>query len=410
MKSRPVDLRPPRALSLSGWIWAGWAFSCTALLVGSAFILADQYFVSDTRTYSGRFSPTGRKVHLAVPADVPLARILVAEGEEVHAGQRLASFDAQALAESIDRISLQILLKNAEIECLLNKTTLPDENVNELGLSVEARLAFQAMFRECQLVHRQFGLQRSDLQRQIETMKTRADLAARTLVTNRSLREQMSVEEIALRVAVEKQRFAANIDALELLLVNLSAEQEGAILQQVAEIRQLVEELSGVLTNLERSAEEPWLIAPESGRIHRVRPVPEQTVFPRETEILTLKGDQTSLLEAYAHFPSKHAKRFESGDAVQVKLSGIPVTADPLTGHIAGIYDTPGQTGSGISTTVEVLVDLQDIQNPQLRELVERQMDTGQTGGNLTFEMDDISALETLIRSAHALLPENWSG
>jgi multidrug efflux pump subunit AcrA (membrane-fusion protein) len=409
MRSKPVDLGPPRRLASRRWFWAIWALLCALLLAGSVVVLAERYKVSDERIFVGKFAPVGRTTELIVPAGVPMSQLLVGEGDQVVLGQRLARYDSEALSGRIDQVSLEILLNNTLQECLLNKSVLPDETIADMNLDASDRLAVQATLRECRLKHRKFGLDRDALQGRILSLRTRADLAVQTLVTDRELRQKMSAREIALRAAVERQKFESSIKPLELQLARMATDHEGQLLKQVLALREDADRLSQALTLLNKVLETPWLIAPESGRVQRLRPVAEHTVFSKDTEVMTLSGAEFMSLQASARVSSEHGGRFEKGDLVFVRLSGMPMTASRLQARVSDIFDTPGQLGSDSGTTISVELGLQDIDDPQLRRLVKRQMEIGDTGGSITFELGETSILETLVRSAESLMSAAWS-
>lgn len=405
MRNKAVELRSPGRFELRRWFWVCWALLCTLLLVGSAMLLAERYKVTDKRVYSGTFASTGRTTGLVVPAGVPILGLLVSEGDQVVSGQRLARFDSEALAERIDQVSLEILLGKTLQECLLNKSVLPDDAIVAMELDASARLAVQATLRECRLKHRRFGLERDGIQARIKELRNRADLAVQTLVTDRDLRQTMSTREIALRAAVERQKFTGSIKPLELQLAKLATDHEAQLLKKVAALREEATRLGQVLTLLEGVAESPWLIAPESGHVQRLRPVAEHTVFNRETQIITLAGAEQKTLEANALISRDQAKRFEMGDPVLVRLSGMPINSSPLVAQVADIFETPGQVGAEMATTVVVELGLGDIEDPQLRRLVKRQMEVGESGGSITFELGQISLLDSVLRSMDGLLP-----
>lgn len=404
MRNTAVELGAPGRFEPRRWFWVCWAVLCALLLIGSAMLLAEHYKVTDKRVYSGTFASTGRTTGLVVPAGVPVLRILVSEGDQVVSGQRLARFDSDALDERIEQVSLEILLGNTLQECLLNKSVLSDDAIVAMELDATARLAVQATLRECRLTHRQFGLELDGIQTRIKALRNRADLAVQTLVTDRELRQTMSPREIALRAAVERQKFTGSIKPLELQLAKLATDHEARLLKQVAALREEAMRLGQVLMLLEGLVETPWLIAPESGHVQRLRPVAEHTVFNRETQIITLSGAEQETLEANALISRDQAKRFEKGDPALVRLSGMPVNSGPLHAQVTDIFETPGQVGAEMATTVVVELGLEDIEDPQLRRLVTRQMEVGDSGGSITFELGQISLLEAVLRSMDGLL------
>lgn len=112
-----LDLYPPRSLNPLQWMWVLWALLATSLLVISAWAIAARFPVQSARSVAGSFESQMPSVDVVLPANVTLTELLIIDGDQVVAGQKLARLDQVALNELLHRLRADLAENAAASTC-----------------------------------------------------------------------------------------------------------------------------------------------------------------------------------------------------------------------------------------------------------------------------------------------------
>ncbi len=355
ISEREYPVLAPGRMTGRGVLWLVWGLGLTCLLLAGSAVGLGKITLPSHRQFSGELRPDRDPVALQLPAGAYLSRILVERGEMIRAGQTLATLDVAAmearLAElersiAADRLLRACLLgeetriaprpaRDSELQALLRSAQVDCEARQEARAASEARIA----------AGRLILTERRDL---LEDYLTVSALGAAdappdpkavrrllALAISRNLTDQSIAE---LNGRADSDRIAARRNTLE--------EVRGLSGRIAAALRQ-----RAVLTRL---LEAPRLLAPESGRINRVRPVQAGLSLDDPVDILEIvPGDSRAFI---ARFPAPDgmAGALPVGTPVRIRLMGAWDSAPPFTGRIDGIS---GDRGRGAMVEVRLSDD-----------------------------------------------------
>lgn len=399
MTAKTADLAAPRNRRILPWIWMFWAALGVAALVMSAGILAGRVMVPDTRQFRGSFVQAQNTRDIVLPAGIPISEILVKEGDLVTVGHRLALFDIPLMEQKISRLNLDILLNAVKRDCLLNRTTFDEASIDDMALEGEMRLAMQAVLRECRLLHQQNALVRARLVEKRDTLRNRAALVLRGLMTNQALQDGVSPRTLALKTAVENQALEAAVRTIDLEIASTITEQDILVLKQVTELRTQSVRFEAELSGLEYHLSRPWLIAPESGRINRLRALEGQKGFKTDVALVRLKTQDHNVFDVHADVANIDASSFRVGDVVSIRLSGLSLMMSSVPGHITALSEVPGVASTDRMTRITVRLVPSLIKNRRLEQEITSQLSTGDKRSAFRLSWEGVSLLERLKRS-----------
>ncbi|SMP28495.1 HlyD family efflux transporter periplasmic adaptor subunit [Shimia sagamensis] len=339
-----LDLHPPRSLNPLQWMWVLWALLATSLLVISAWAFATRFSVQPARSVRGSFESQTPFVDVVLPADVTLSELLIINGDPVVVGQKLARLDQVALHELLDRLR-QDLAENAAASTCWRDPSLPPTSSGET-LSTSLQSCYNAKRRQQlareQLMHRRHSLQR-------ETA-----LAVRELVLRAKNTPPAEQKILMLRAALERETLNSVVRDVEFELADLIQSQDASRLHELTALEADSAALHTRLLTLEEIAADPWLYAPQDGRIERLRRLPETAARAWDVTLAQIQTDAPNTYQARFVIPVSEADTLHVGDPLFVTLAGIPVPQNRFPARVQTIksMDTSASNAS------EVLVRL----------------------------------------------------
>ncbi|WP_372886674.1 HlyD family efflux transporter periplasmic adaptor subunit [Shimia sp.] len=403
MTAPAADLAPPRSLRAAPWLWCGWALLCTLVLVAAAAILSHRVGFADLHRYPGALAPRAGQTDVVLPAGIPVAGLLVAEGEPVTAGQRLVLLDEDRLRQRIEGLERALMLAAARRDCLLGQPVPKAADLPGTGLDADTDTdtgrALQAALEECTLIHRRNLLRRRQLIESRDALRQRAGLALQGLgALAPAPPDALSARARALRLTLEKQRLDSALRQLEIALAVLVVDQDLALLREVAALQEHSARKAAELAALERHAAQPWLIAPDSGRVRRLRPLSGQSSFAADMTLLQLGHEDRDTFEARVEVPAPQAGQMRIGDPVAIRLSGLALTMPPVAGTVARLEDSPGRAAPERMMRVTVEIAPGRIADPLLREAVTALLEAGRGRATIALSGAPMTLLERLSR------------
>ncbi len=309
-----LDLRPPRSLNPLQGMWVLWALLATSLLMISAWAFATRLPVQAARTVAGTFESKTPAVEIVLPADVALAELLIDNGDQVAAGQKLARLDQTALHNLLHSLR-QELAVNARANACWRGAALP-------AATTDAEI--ETTLHTCHNAKRQDQLAREQLMHRRESLKRETALAVRELVL-RAENTPPSVRKILmLRAALERETLNGLVRDVEFELAQLVQTQEADRLAQVVALEVEATALKTRVVELEEIAAAPWLFAPNDGRIERLRRLPENATRAWDVTLAQIHTNAPDTYEAHFVVPVSEAESLHVGDPLFVTLAGLP--------------------------------------------------------------------------------------
>lgn len=368
-------------------MWFFWALFASSLLVLSCALFADRITFADSRQFHGVFTPSQDTIDLLLPADVLLTEVVVQEGDIVAKSQRLAVFDQTRLMQRAAELRGDHLANTLQRDCLLNKEALHEPDFAAIVNQQETRLSVQTALRSCRILHQENSLARHRLLERRSNLQTRSALAFQELLM-RAQRTDDDVRQILkLRAALERQGIETEIREIELDLATTITRQEAQLVTQVTSLKQQAQRLQETIVKLENFAKNPWMTAPQPGRIARVRPLQPNQIFASDTVLVQLEMNQRDTHSTHIDIPWIQARSLETGDAVSVRLAGMQLFTPDLLGHITDISDVRGMAFEDLFKRIEVSVTstMDHLAPDTLQAYRNLQFGTGQSAMTVTF-------------------------
>ncbi len=362
MRPPNVDLQPPRRFQPRPLLWLGWATTCTALLGASAWALATQITVLPTQHHLGAFESRISSVPLVLPAGLPIESVLAQDGDQVQAGQRLASFDLKALERRREELTNRLSLNRTHRQCLLHKTPkapLSDRPIIEDAQSEPLRpdpaplaLRRDSTLLRCHNRHRLNQLARERLQHKRESLRRKTALSVQELLARAALAPSAFRPVLTLRAASEKEALASATREIEFDLAELKESQSEALWREIDALEMEALDIEAQLTQLNSYAENPWLLSPGTGRIHRLRKL-DLTNPPQSGLVLAqILQPQDREFLITVDIPRAQAALMDVGDPLPIRLSGMGHVASQIAGTIEEI--SPGWDPSTDNALVQL--------------------------------------------------------
>ncbi|WP_270725986.1 hypothetical protein [Shimia sp. Alg240-R146] len=303
----------------------------------SGVLFSEAVTFSDTRQFQGQFDPTLSRQPLVLPAQIPLAAVLVHEGEDVKQGQRVALFDQKQLEGQISHLRSVAAVNALERECLLSSAMTLRLPVEETDSQNGANLEAKAALRRCRLRHRENALARERL------TQTRQELSTRAAITHREALERLRLTPpafrrvLSLRAAIERGALDAAVAELDLEMAEEVLSQDRKVQADVRSLEIEARDLNRKISFFESYYKTPHLIAPQPGRVTRVRHLPLHEGFVADTTLVHLETELPGHYSATMTMPINQAELLPQGARVFVRFSGLPSTQPPLAAHATGI-------------------------------------------------------------------------
>lgn len=345
MPNNNVDLRPPRRTSVFRVVWVIWATLACGLLVASGWVFAKQVPVLDTRQFSGVFEAKVKTVDLVLPAGVPLEMLSIQAGEHVNKGQKIAHFDQDKLRHSAAKLRSQLTLNALERACLLEVTTtaLPVSPDRAPTIVTAQDLSSETVFQGCDNLHRSNELAREQLLHRRDVMRAETALKLRELMQRTQATPAEIQRILTLRAALERETLMAAIRNIEFELALLVATQKSEILSRVDALETQATALSDRLFVVESHANAPWLVAPRSGEVARIRDVSGATAHGADVVLAQIEADEITQYTAHFDLPADQARLVKTGHGLWVRLSGLPLSTPPLPAYVTAVGHVTGQ-------------------------------------------------------------------
>jgi len=360
MTRQSVDPRAPRRPHAKGLLWLGWAVSASGLLALSGALFSEALTFADVRRYQGYFDPAVTRQPLTVPADVPLAAVLVREGEDVVQGQRVALFDSAQLKARITFLQEEFALNRLERDCLMRGSTSADRDTSAIAGNDDFKLRAKTVLNRCALRHKENALVVSELVQGRNALHLRAQLAHREALERARLTAPSVRRVLSLRAAIERGELDAAIARLEFDLAAEATRQAGQIQDEVAKLEAKSHQLRRKIQFLQSYAEAPYLVAPDSGKVIRVRNLPLHEAFSSETTLVHLEAETPEVFEATLIVPLDEVALVDSSRKILVHLAGLPPAVSSVPAHITGTTRSPVLADGQQVATVNIALDLSD--------------------------------------------------
>lgn len=191
-------------------------------------------------------------------------------------------------------------------------------------------------------MHRRFSLQRESA------------LAVHELVLRAKNTPQAVQKILMLRAALERETLNSVVRDVEFELADLIQSQEASRLQQLTALEADSAALHTRLLSLEEIATDPWLYAPQDGRIERLRRLLETATRAWNVTLAQIQTDAPNAYQARFVIPKSEAETLHVGDLLFVTLAGIPVPQNRFPARVQTIENTD----TSVSNASEVLVRL----------------------------------------------------
>lgn len=372
MKRRLIEPRAPRRPNMKAGLWLAWAISATGLLGLSSLLFAEAITFPDTRQFSGHFVPASAAKSIAMPAEIPLAAVLVQEGDSITQGQRIAVFDQVMMQAQIERLQHAIAVNELERSCLL--ASMPSRNGDGLmaptaGHSIEE----QAALERCKLRLRANAIAREELRLQRDSLMRQIDLQNREASERLRFADPSVRHVLSLRAAIERNAQNAALSGFELALVSETIQQAKDTLQVVARLEQGAHTLEEALAAVVSHLAAPYLVAPDSGRVTRVRDLPLHEPFTGKTDLAQIVSEHPNVHLALIQVPLEEAKLWGEDTRVQVRFSALPASSQTYSARLEEtrrVFNESGREFAEIAITLDFSSVPSDVSGQALRTVL----------------------------------------
>lgn len=372
MKRRLIEPRAPRRPNMKAGLWLAWAISATGLLGLSSLLFAEAITFPDTRQFSGHFVPASAAKSIAIPAQIPLASVLVREGDSITKGQRVALFDQVMMQAQIERLQHTIAVNELERACLL--ASMPSRNGDRLqdptaGHSIEQ----QAALARCKLRKRENAIAREELRRQRDALMRQIDLQNREASQRLRFADPSVRHVLSLRAAIERNAQNAVLSGFELALVSETIQQEKDTLHVISQLEQRARTLEEALSAAVSHLAAPYLVAPVSGRVTRVRDLPLHEPFTGKTDLVQIVDEHPDVYLALIQVPLEEAKLWGEDTRIQVRFSALPASSPTYPARLdetRRLFSESGREFAEIAIRLDVSAIQSDVSGQALRTVL----------------------------------------
>jgi membrane fusion protein len=298
-----------------------WALTMAIVALLLALVLVGA-FGRFARTHSapGVLMPSAGALRLEAPQSGRLARMLVAVGDRVASGQKLAEITSAQLDASGTSVDARIV---EEIDNALRNLHQEAEEAQRQGTLEHQRLANALTIAE---------RQRDDSALQYQLQQQRQRLADDNLARSRQLAQNGVIARVRLQ-ELEQQTLDGQVQLLTLAREHNAAaaavdEAHNRLAQQPLEAAQRLDSLNQRRTELNqrlaqaRQSAGSNVYAPQSGRVAAVLQKPGETLTAGMPLVVLV--DDTQPLQAQLYIPSRAVGFLRPGQEVQLKLDAFP--------------------------------------------------------------------------------------
>ncbi len=363
-------------------------------VVGQLGLLLGGLEFQSSREFLGRIRPTDGPSVVSLPADAPLERMHVQYGDRVYQGETVATLDTAVLDSTVYAVDLRLLADRFERQCLLSGS-IPEAQLLA-ALDEDARAAADLALARCAAI----GTDDVDMAARLTARAARKLGERARLTAHRDRMAKAAGVTPAGRATVDLFLDVASIllerehaDLLDRRAVHLAA----AAAQTLARANALDAEILLLQTRLDRLEalrKAPRLLAPESGTIGRMRPVPAGQMAHDDVEIVEITPERQQIFEVQFLVPTSGADRLRPGQMVTFRLLGDIDAGRSFAGQVAGLSPAPGgDVAVQVTPTAESLAVLSDPDNrlalrgPDTASMIRVGMGTRNLGAALVGEM-----------------------
>jgi multidrug efflux pump subunit AcrA (membrane-fusion protein) len=395
MRSETVDVTPPAKLRPSRLAWAFWTMTCAFTLTGALYILFDQLMISDNRVYKGKFTTDTRTLEIRVPAGTVIAELFVSEGDTVVAGQRLAKIDETAISEQLSRTALELEATKAAKNCLLKRgsSALPNISQSEIPAAIETKL------RECKNFHRVSEIENEAIRKKIYSLQKLHDTSVKAILNRSEIIESLNPKDVYFQLEVARQKHETLIHSLEIDLARSTTKHEVALLAKVDSVQRDQDRLSAEQARFQSLLEHPWLIAPSSGSITRLRSINSGSVFPEDTSIGFINTDEAKKLVAKIKVSEGIRGTLSIGDIVWVRISGMSINTPLIKANVSSI-----KTSASSDLEIMIVIDADDIEERVSEGMLLQNLKNADLEGGISLQKEKLPLRSLIRRSLHEIL------
>jgi len=348
-----------------------WAVGAVMLVWTGAFAAWHAVHLSSgapDRSFAGSITPARERTTVALPAYAILDRVIVDDGDDISAGQTLATLNLSAMKTRLTQLSKSLDQAQESIACLLHarhRARSDDrqeaETPNLFDDPVDPTVAGPALkehLEACRSAMLEFSATQDVLNQERTALIAERDAvkdyisiglwidpnaAAATL--RRHVALTMLRTEIDKELVRNAQRIAQARRAFDADLKRMLETQTGA-----------VKTLSSEELHLKDHIASPRISAPSAGTIARVRPLATQSSSEEALEIIEVVPNGLDQFQAAFEVPLQVANEIERGQPVEMRTLGEYLMTPSLSGHVSEMH-----TASAGQILVTVTLDKQSI-------------------------------------------------
>lgn len=402
------NLTPPRIFRGTLLFWACIAVGFAAVVAYAALVFVSRIHVPDRLLLRGVLVPQRTIQQVVVPAQIPILKVLVAEGASVESDQKLLRIDDSALQAEVDTLTFHLRRNQTMRNCLLDSNmtteTAPAEtaDVADPGLSLNATdIEQQTTLKECRLRHQKAAIARAALRDDRNHLLRQAKL----LRLQPPMTQEVDPEAATLQRAVALQNYETAARAIGLQLAALVTQQDQAIVESVKRLGTEIAEQEARLDRFSPYLSTPWIIAPIPGVVDKLRVGPDPHTFDTDTTVMQILSSPLPELTASLELPPHLAERFAPGDKIHFRLAGLPLHFPAIPGKITSLKRQEGVVGVAPAVHLHTTLSPEDISDPQIRIRVLDYLSTFHGQSQVTVELADTPLLTHLSRATERIAP-----
>ncbi len=392
--------------ALRSLLWSSWGLGMVGGLLAGLCLVLTQITLPSHREFAGVLQPARGPVALQLPAGVQLERILVERGEEVAAGQTLVTLDTATMEARLAEIKREIAADSLLRACILGAESehAPDTwGDTGTGGDTETRALLTIARLDCATRQeaRAAGEARIAVERSI--LDERRDLLEDYLIVSarNTVASTPTPESIRKTLALAISR-----NLIDRMIAELDNDADAARTDRrqaaITKVRALSDRIAQNLRQgavLIRYLQAPRLLAPDAGRINRIRPVQAGLSLGDTVEIIEIVPDDSPSFIARFDIPEPDAATLDQGMQVRMSLLGGWHRTPLLSGEItsfSGVRD--GMVTAEVRLSAQSAADLSDPDDGVA-------LRGRNTASRLRVKLDDYRMDEELLRNLDRLAP-----
>lgn len=344
-------------------------FSLLTLALPSILItqfVSAQNFVPSA-SYIGSLATSRDPIMVNLPADLPIAEVLVARGQDIRQGETVATFDTAALTGERNRIENATAALVLERRCLLDSSLSDDLELTIASAETALEQRLFIALESC----RSFLEEENSIQKHLQESTSLA--AERHLLL---LEQRARLGRFALDAA-PSERHEILLAALKVDLQILGIrEQRHTVenrhqmhareghMEKISRLRTLTDQIDKNVEFLDRvdaALEFPRVVSPVAGRVQRVRAIQRGAVLPKSTELLQVAPNDTRTYNVSFSVSFDTLGRIRVGQALDIRALGDTHAIHlPLSGQVAALTRNENDSNSQM-VMVSVKLDAESV-------------------------------------------------